>query len=88
MVGRETAEEAVAGADLVVTDVWSSMGHEGEEANRIAAFEPFRVDEKLLDQANSDVLFMHCLPAHRDEEVVDEDRRVGPSCSVMRRATV
>jgi ornithine carbamoyltransferase len=66
-----TAEEAVAGADLVVTDVWSSMGHEGEESNRLAAFEPFRVDEKLLDQASSDVLFMHCLPAHRGEEVSD-----------------
>ena len=65
----DTAEEAVAGADLVVTDVWSSMGHEGEEANRIAAFEPFRVDEKLLDQASSDALFMHCLPAHRGEEI-------------------
>lgn len=64
-----SAEEAVQGADLVVTDVWSSMGHEGEESSRLAAFEPFRVDEALLDHASDDVLFMHCLPAHRGEEV-------------------
>jgi len=65
----DTAAEAVAGADLVVTDVWSSMGHEGEAARRIAAFTPFQVNEKLLDGAAADVLFMHCLPAHRGEEV-------------------
>ena len=65
----ETAEEAVTGADLVVTDVWSSMGHEGEESSRLAAFAPYQVNEKLLDLAGNDVLFMHCLPAHRGEEV-------------------
>lgn len=65
----ESAEEAVEGSDLVVTDVWSSMGHEGEESDRFAAFETFRVDEALLDKATDDVLFMHCLPAHRSEEV-------------------
>jgi len=52
---------------LVVTDVWSSMGH--EEEDRLAAFEGLQVDEKLLDQADSDVIFLHCLPAHRGEEV-------------------
>jgi ornithine carbamoyltransferase len=66
-----TAEEAVRGADLVVTDVWSSMGHEGQESKRLEAFSPFQVNEQLLDQAASDVLFMHCLPAHRGEEVSD-----------------
>jgi ornithine carbamoyltransferase len=74
----DSAEDAVRGADLVVTDVWSSMGHEGQEDTRLDAFTPFRVSEELLDQANSDVLFMHCLPAHRGEEVSEnllEDER-------------
>jgi len=66
-----SVEEAVKGADLVVTDVWSSMGHEGEETSRIEAFAPFRVTESLLDLASDDALFMHCLPAHRGEEVSD-----------------
>ncbi len=65
----ETAREAVEHADLVVTDVWSSMGHEGEENKRLEAFSPFQVNEELLAHANDDVLFMHCLPAHRGEEV-------------------
>jgi ornithine carbamoyltransferase len=65
----ETAREAAEGADLLVTDVWSSMGHEAETARRQQAFAPFQVDEALLDHAARDVLFMHCLPAHRGEEV-------------------
>lgn len=65
----ETAREAVAGADLVVTDVWSSMGHEAEVERRRQAFAPFQVNESLLDLAGPEVLFMHCLPAHRGEEV-------------------
>jgi ornithine carbamoyltransferase len=68
----ETAREAVEGADLVVTDVWSSMGHESETAHRRAAFAPFQVNEALLDAAPRDVLFMHCLPAHRGEEVSEK----------------
>ncbi len=67
----ETPQEAVAQADLVVTDVWSSMGHEGQEENRREIFAPYQVNEALLDQANGDALFMHCLPAHRGEEVND-----------------
>jgi ornithine carbamoyltransferase len=67
----DTAEEAVAGADLVVTDVWTSMGHDKEHAARLAAFGPFQVSPALLDHAKDDVLFMHCLPAHRGEEVSD-----------------
>lgn len=63
--------EAVEGSHLVVTDVWSSMGHEGDEGNRRAVFEPYQVNEALLDLADSSVLFMHCLPAHRGEEVSD-----------------
>ena len=75
-----TASEAVADADLVVTDVWSSMGHEGQEADRRETFEPYQVNEALLDQAKPEVLFMHCLPAHRGEEVsstlLDDPRSV------------
>ena len=75
-----SAEQAVAGADLVVTDVWSSMGHEGEEADRRAAFDGYQVTPELLDQAKPEVRFMHCLPAHRGEEIsadlLDDPRSV------------
>lgn len=75
-----SAREAVSDADLVVTDVWSSMGHEGEETQRRATFEPYQVNEALLDLAKPEVLFMHCLPAHRGEEVsstlLDDPRSV------------
>ncbi len=60
---------AVAGADLVVTDVWASMGQEEEQKQRMASFAGYQVDEELMSLANSDALFMHCLPAHRGEEV-------------------
>jgi ornithine carbamoyltransferase len=56
-------------ADLVVTDVWTSMGQEKEQKRRVKAFADYRVDRKLMAQANKDALFMHCLPAHRGEEV-------------------
>jgi ornithine carbamoyltransferase len=61
--------EAATGADLVVTDVWASMGQEEEQAKREHAFAGFQVTDKVMDQANKDALFMHCLPAHRGEEV-------------------
>lgn len=67
----ESAQDAVAKVDLVVTDVWSSMGHEKETKERLAAFAPFQVNTKLLDLASKDALLMHCLPAHRGEEVDD-----------------
>lgn len=63
--------EAVAGANLVVTDVWASMGQEDEQNERLQKFAAYQVSEALLDQAADDVLFMHCLPAHRGEEVSD-----------------
>jgi len=69
VVVTESAREAVEGADLVVTDVWSSMGHEEEAARRSATFAPYQVNEALLDHASPEVLFMHCLPAHRGEEI-------------------
>lgn len=71
--------EAAAGAHLVSTDVWVSMGQEDELNARLALFAPYQVNAALLDLADKDVLFMHCLPAHRGEEVsetlLDEDAR-------------
>jgi ornithine carbamoyltransferase len=64
--------EAADQADLLVTDVWASMGQEGEERERRKAFANFRIDQALLAHAKSDALFMHCLPAHRGEEVTGE----------------
>jgi len=65
------AQEAVAGAAVVVTDTWVSMGQTGAEA-RVAAMTPFAVDAALMAAAAPDALFLHCLPAHRGEEVTDE----------------
>ena len=65
-------EEAVIGADLIVTDVWASMGQEEEMAHRRRAFARYQVTEALMAKARPDCLFMHCLPAHRDEEVSEE----------------
>lgn len=61
--------QAAEHADLVVTDVWASMGQEEEQRKREAAFASFQVDKKVMQQAATDALFMHCLPAHRGEEV-------------------
>ena len=72
--------EAVAQAHLVSTDVWTSMGQEEETRLRLAAFKPYQVTAELLDGAAPDVLFMHCLPAHRGEEIshtlLDDPRAV------------
>jgi len=68
----DTPQEAVRGADLVVTDVWSSMGHESEAGERRKRFAGYQVDRKLLDLAGRDAMLMHCLPAHRGEEVSDD----------------
>jgi len=62
-------QEAVKQADLITTDVWASMGQEEEQAKREADFAGFQVTEAMLDQANQYVLFLHCLPAHRGEEI-------------------
>ena len=64
------AAEAVRGADLVVTDTWISMGQAHAEA-KLAAMAPYQVNEALIAQAKPDALFLHCLPAHRNEEVTD-----------------
>ena len=63
------AEDAAVNADLIVTDVWASMGQEEEQKLREKAFADFQVNEKLMDLAHPDCLFMHCLPAHRGEEI-------------------
>ena len=64
--------EAASGADVLATDTWASMGQEAEHAERVAAFTGWTVDAELFDASASDALFMHCLPAHRGEEVSDE----------------
>jgi ornithine carbamoyltransferase len=61
--------EAVEGADAIYTDVWVSMGEEAERDARLAALRPYQVDESLLQRAKPEAVFMHCLPAHRGEEV-------------------
>ncbi|WP_435104364.1 ornithine carbamoyltransferase [Arhodomonas sp. AD133] len=63
---------AVDGADVVVTDVWASMGFESEEKERMAAFQPYQVNAELMQHAADDAIFMHCLPAHRGEEVTTD----------------
>jgi len=60
---------AAADADLVVTDVWASMGQENEQQERAALFAPYIVDAQLMSRAADDALYMHCLPAHRGEEI-------------------
>ncbi len=62
---------AVQGADVIYTDVWASMGQEAEAQERKARFVGFQVNEELVAQASDDVLVMHCLPAHRGEEITD-----------------
>ena len=66
------AEEAVAGADVVYTDVWASMGQEAQATERMRAFEGFSVDARLMAAAGANAVFLHCLPAHRGEEVSAE----------------
>ena len=63
--------EAVYGADAVYTDVWASMGQETEAGTRDGVFRPFQVNESLMKAAGPDAFFMHCLPAHRGDEVTD-----------------
>lgn len=67
-----TPEEAVKGSNLVVTDVWASMGQEDEQEKRLKLFAGFQVSPALMDLAEPDAIFMHCLPAHRGEEVSDD----------------
>ena len=68
----ENPNDACRGADIIVTDVWTSMGQELEIKQREAAFKGFQVDQKLMSQAKDDAIFMHCLPAYRGKEVSAE----------------
>lgn len=65
-------KKAVKNADVVYTDVWASMGDEDEHDERLAAFQGFQVNKDLLKGAKDDVMVMHCLPAHRDEEISED----------------
>ncbi|WP_270182113.1 ornithine carbamoyltransferase [Alkalihalobacillus sp. CinArs1] len=62
-------EVAIQNADVIITDVWASMGQESEQEEREGVFEPYQVNEELCIKANENYIFMHCLPAHRGEEV-------------------
>jgi ornithine carbamoyltransferase len=80
-IGRETGgavevtndpAEAAAGAEVLYTDVWASMGQEEEHAERVRVMTPYRIDETMLSRAASDAIVLHCLPAHRGEEITDQ----------------
>ncbi|MHB1418816.1 MAG: ornithine carbamoyltransferase [Bacillota bacterium] len=64
--------EAAAQADIIYTDVWTSMGQEAEREERLKVFKPYQINGKLLSQAKPDAIVLHCLPAHRGEEITDE----------------
>ncbi len=68
----ESAQQAAAEADLIVTDVWASMGQEQEQQQRETSFASYQVNRDVMSRASDDALFMHCLPAHRGEEVTAE----------------
>lgn len=76
----ENVEDAAKGSHLIATDVWASMGQEAEQSTRARRFAPYQVTPSLLDKADPEVVFMHCLPAHRGEEIscdmLDDPRSV------------
>ena len=85
----KSPEEAVKDADVVITDVWASMGQEKEAAERMKAFKDYQVNKELMSLAKEDAIVLHCLPAHREEEITEEileaharseERRVGKEC--------
>jgi ornithine carbamoyltransferase len=75
----QSVEEAVTGADAVYTDVWASMGQEEEAAARLRAFQDYQVNERVVAMAKKHAVVMHCLPAHRGQEIAHEVLE-GPQC--------
>ena len=65
-------DAAAAGADVLVTDTWTSMGQEDDGLDRVKPFRPFQVNQRLLGLADAEAIVLHCLPAHRGEEITDE----------------
>ncbi|MGB3520919.1 MAG: ornithine carbamoyltransferase, partial [Mycobacterium sp.] len=65
------AGRAAAGADVLVTDTWTSMGQEDDGLDRVAPFRPFQINDELVGLADSEVTVLHCLPAHRGDEITD-----------------
>jgi ornithine carbamoyltransferase len=72
---------AADGADVLVTDTWTSMGQEGDGLDRIVPFQPFQVNSELVARADANVIVLHCLPAHRGQEITD-DVMDGPHSAV------
>lgn len=85
VVIERNPNEAAKNADLIVTDVWASMGQEEEQKQRMQKFAKYQVNNEIMEAANEDALFMHCLPAHRGEEV-SEDVLEGPQSVVWEEA--
>jgi ornithine carbamoyltransferase len=77
--------EAVRGAHVIYTDTWTSMGQEAETAKREKVFPPYQVNEKLVSEADKNVIVMHCLPAHRNHELTD-DVADGPHSVIFQQA--
>ncbi len=71
LLATDEPQQAAAGADVVYTDVWASMGEEEEAEERARVFRPYQINQALLRAATSDVIVMHCLPAHRGQEITD-----------------
>jgi ornithine carbamoyltransferase len=78
-------QKAVTDADILYTDVWASMGQETEQEVRISAFRHYQVDSRMLQAASPEAIVLHCLPAHRDEEITDEVIE-GPQSAVFDQA--
>ncbi|MCL2703297.1 MAG: ornithine carbamoyltransferase [Defluviitaleaceae bacterium] len=68
----DNIQKACEGSDVLVTDVWASMGHEAEAAKRLEAFKGYQINDKTLFYANAEAMVLHCLPAHRGEEITEE----------------
>ncbi|HEY3117962.1 MAG TPA: ornithine carbamoyltransferase, partial [Chloroflexota bacterium] len=84
VIGNDPAA-AADGADVLYTDVWFSMGQEAQRESRVHLFPPFQVNDKLVSRAAPHAIVMHCLPAHRDEEITD-DVMEGPHSVVFDQA--